>query len=73
MTFGEALREARANRGWSRSRLVIAIRVRLADKSLTISEETIKDLETIVDRKPRDTTWRVLVRVMPEISGYCPQ
>lgn len=67
MTFGESLREARVNRGWSRSRLIIAIRARLSDRTLTISQETIRDIEDGTSLRPRDTTIRVLSRVLPEL------
>jgi len=69
LTFGAALREARVNKGWSRTRLIIAIRARLGDRSLTISEETIRDLETIEGRVPRDTTRAVLLRVFPDLEN----
>ncbi len=67
MTFGEALREARVTRGWSRNRLVTAIRARLGDRTLTISQETIRDLEDGTNESPRETTRAVLVRVLPEL------
>lgn len=72
MTFGEALRDARASRGWSRSRLIIAIRARLADRTITISEETIRDLEEGVAKCPQDKTWGPLVRVLPELCEHFP-
>jgi ribosome-binding protein aMBF1 (putative translation factor) len=67
MTFGESLKEARVNRGWSRSRLIIAIRARIQDRTLTISQETIRDLEEGQAKNPRDTTKAVLIRVLPEL------
>ncbi len=62
------MREARVNRGWSRNRLIIAIRARIGDRTLTISQETIRDLEEGQAKNPRDTTRAILVRVLPELE-----
>lgn len=68
MSFGEALRAAREERGWSRERLIIAIRARAKDPSLTITAKTIICLEIGQSKQPRATTLSLIGRVFPEIA-----
>lgn len=69
MTFGESVRAARVSRGWSRARLIIAIRVRFKDPTLTISEETVRDIEEGVALTPRETTISLLCAVLTELPN----
>ena len=71
MTFGEALKEARQSRGWSRYVMCVMIKQELAkDAVKVISEDTIKDLELGITQHPRGTTVGVICRLIPELREY---
>jgi transcriptional regulator with XRE-family HTH domain len=73
LTFGEALREAREARGWSRFRLTVAVRDAFRAERVTITEQSLKLLELGRTKAPRRITIRLLTRVLPEIThNYQP-
>jgi hypothetical protein len=73
MTFGEALRQAREARGWSRFHLSLALKERFHYEGLTLSERAIKALERHEVEAPRRKTRRMLLAIFPELSQTVPQ
>lgn len=67
MTFGQSLRQAREARGWSRFRLMLAVKERFRADGSTITEAAIKFLENGITHEPRGTTRHLLIAVLPEL------
>ena len=68
MTFGEALKTARASHGWSQERLFRTIKARFSGSNVEISIDTIKSIEAGRVKDPRLTTKALLKRVLPELN-----
>lgn len=72
MTFGEALREARTSRGWSRAQTEIIITARFKAFKFTLTDDAIKLIEYGIS-EPRETTRRILEQLFPELTTKISQ
>jgi DNA-binding XRE family transcriptional regulator len=67
MNFGESLRKARESLFWSRFRLAMAISEACQRQEVSISAETIKNIE-LGKTTPSPLTKAKIARVLPNIT-----
>ncbi len=66
MTYGEAVRDCRTDRGWSRAQMEIIITARFRAVNFRLSADGIKLIE-YGRRDPRETTRKILGQLFPDL------